>query len=548
MSNWKLPLILLAALLFLISCRKTKNDNPQLTNSASSELGVINFKVSGSDEAQLHITKGLLLLHSFEYADARTEFLQAQELDSTCAMAYWGEAMTFNHSLWQNQDKDMAVAALEKLAPDAQARDVLVRTELEKELFQGAEILFGKGNKYERDIAYKDFMKNLVNKYPDHHEVSAFYAISLLGASRNGRDEELYAKCARIAQGIMDENANHPGALHYLIHSYDDPLHAHLAEKAADSYAKVAPDATHALHMPSHIYMALGKWNDVVTCNIASWNASVKRMQRKELGGDAKSYHAFSWLHYALLQRGETGLARGLLTQMMEYTAEIPSKGARGYLLAMKGGHMVGTNTWDDEFANTEVDTEDLNITKRAGNNFLEGMTAYHKKDVNKLTEIIEGMRKEREKAQYLVGEKGFAMCKTGGFESRLPDQLDINIAHVMELQLRAYESSMNGTNALALEWFEKAIQMDETLSYSFGPPAILKPAHEAYAEWLLENGQQEKALAIFDKALERQPRRLLSLSGRKRAAELLKKKAIIAKTNTELETSLAEKERAAIL
>ena len=146
-------------------------------------------------------------------------------------------------------------------------------------------------------------MEQLSEKYPNNHEISAFYALSLLGSVPDGRDDAIYGKGAIIAKGIIEENPNHPGALHYLIHSYDDPAHAHLALNAANSYAKVAPEASHALHMPSHIYLAMGMWDEVISSNINSYQASINRMERKNLDNNARGYHAYHWLQYGYLQK-----------------------------------------------------------------------------------------------------------------------------------------------------------------------------------------------------------------------------------------------------
>jgi len=546
--TFKLSLLFFFSCCLLFACANSTKENALTESEKTSKLGDIAFDVSGNSIAEPAFEKGLLLLHSFEYEDARTAFLEAQKLDSTFAMAYWGEAMTYNHSLWQRQEKDKALNVLNKLATTAEEREKLAATELQKDFFRSLEILFGTGTKYERDVAYNQFLEGLTQKYPDNNEIASFYAISLLGASRNGRDAKLYDKSARIVQGIIKENPNHPGALHYLIHSYDDPVHAHLAKAAADSYAKVAPDAAHALHMPSHIYVALGRWDDVVTSNIASWNASVKRMERKALKDDARSYHAFNWLQYGFLQRGEFDKANKILQDMVKYKNAVPNKKARGYLLAMKGAQMVETNTWDDEWAALAVDVSDLNLTKKAGHDFLEGMIAYHQKDAPKVTTVIKEMSDRRKKAQNIVGDSGFAMCSAGGYASKPPNQLEIDMAHVMEMELQAYLASLNGDMEMAKTWFEKGMALDEKLSYSFGPPSILKPVHEAYGEWLLDNNQLEAALTTFDRALERQPRRLRSLEGKKKAAELLKKEAVVAEVRKELDVSLAAKERGQIL
>jgi len=529
----------------LLSCVDTTKIDVE---ESTSKLGDIAFDVSGNSVAEPAFEKGLLLLHSFEYEDARVAFLEAQALDSTFAMAYWGEAMSYNHSLWQRQEKEKAINALNKLAPTAAERMELTSTGLQKDFFQSLEILFGEGTKYERDLAYNQFLESLTQKYPDNNEISAFYAISLLGASRNGRDSELYDKSARIVQGIIKENPNHPGALHYLIHSYDDPVHAHLAKEAADSYSKVAPDAAHALHMPSHIYVALGRWDDVVTSNIASWNASVKRMERKELKDDARSYHAFNWLQYGFLQRGEFDKAAKVLKDMVRYKEAAPNKQARGYLLAMKGAQMVERDVWDDEWAALEVDVSDLNLIKKTGHSFLAGRVAYEQKDMEKLTEVVAEMTERRKKAQNLVGDTGFAMCSAGGYASKPPNQLEIDMATVMEMELEAYLATLKGDVEGAKAWFEKGTALDEKLNYSFGPPSILKPVQEAYAEWLLDNNKAAEALVVFDKSLTRHPRRLRSLEGKKKAAVLLKKEAVVASVLEELTISLADRERGEIL
>ena len=175
-------------------------------------------------------------------------------------------------------------------------------------------------------------------------------------------------------------------------------------------------------------------------------------------------------------------------------------------------------------------------------------MVAYHQKEVQKLTAVIQKMEQRRKKAQHIVGDSGFAMCSAGGYASKPPNQLEIDMAQVMEMELQAYLASLNGDMKAAKTWFEKGIALDEKLSYSFGPPSILKPVHEAYGEWLLANNQLADALTVFDKALTRQPRRLLSLEGKKKAAEMLQKEAVVAEVRKELDVSLAEKERGQIL
>jgi tetratricopeptide (TPR) repeat protein len=282
------------ALFIIVSCKQKK---PEVDY-----LGVVNISISGKESAQPHFEKGLLLLHSFEYEDAREAFQKAQKKDPKMAMAYWGEAMTYNHSLWHEQDYEAATTVLANLDSHNLEKNT---TEIEQDLIESVHILYRpKTEKLQRDIAYSKFMESLYKKYPANQEVAAFYALSLLGSVPDGRDDALYGKGAKIAKGILKENPNHPGALHYLIHSYDDPNHASLALAAANSYSKVAPDASHALHMPSHIYVAMGMWDNVISSNIDSYQASIHRMEKKILDNDARGYHAFHWLEYGYLQKG----------------------------------------------------------------------------------------------------------------------------------------------------------------------------------------------------------------------------------------------------
>lgn len=511
----KLPnLFVFALFLLTLSCGGTQ---PKEEESAS-RLGEVHFQVSGAAEAQPFFEKGLLLLHSFEYEDARTEFRKARQADPGFAMAYWGEAMTHNHGLWRRQDYEAARTVLEELAPTAEERLKKAGTEMEKDFLQALEVLYGEGEKVERDKAYAAFMEKLYEKYPDNHEVAAFYALSLLWAVPVGRDEEAYGKGAIIAEGILKENPNHPGALHYLIHSYDDPGHAHLAKAAADSYAEVAPDAAHALHMPSHIYVALGMWHEVVASNEDSYAASVNRMEHMGLDNDARSYHAFHWLLYGYLQQERFEDARRIIELMQQYTEELPSKSARSYLVRMKGNYLVETEEWDSPVADIEVNLEALNITFHAIEHFLEGMQAYRNKDAARMKELLEEMAFARQQAAMSVTGEGAPMCGSGGSYGKA-NQLDIDQAYIMELELKGLHAMLAGQPEEAERWLEQATEVEDNASYSYGPPEVVKPSYELYGEWLLEQGRPEDALQQFERALKRGPRRVRALRGKLQAA-----------------------------
>ncbi len=530
----------------LFSGCQSESTQQEGTHEEDNHLGIAHLDVSGSEEAMPHFQEGLLLLHSFEYDDARTAFRKAQEVDPDFLMAYWGEAMTHNRGLWRSQDYEDGQAALAKIGRNSEERIAKAATELEKDLFQGVEILFGEGTKYERDKAYAEHMGELYKKYPQHQEVAAFYALSLLGSVPVGRDEEVYEQSAAIAQSILNENPSHPGALHYLIHSYDDPNHAVKAIKAADNYAKIAPDAAHALHMPSHIYVAMGMWDEVVRSNIDSYQASLNRMDRMGLDNNARSYHAFHWLLYGYLQQGKLEKAHQILDEMFQYTSETPSQGSRSYLIRMKGNYLVETGDWTGDMSDIEVYTDGLNISMAALNDFIDGRIAYANNDKEKIKTLIKKMNKERDNAAVLLTDEGVPMCNAGSNRS-LPNQLDIDQAQVFAYQLEALLAMLNKDDEKAEEYLKKATELEGSISYAYGPPAIVLPTFEMYGDWLLEQNRPEDALAQFEYALKRGPKRILALKGQRKAAELLGQDEIVSEVNktlAEIKSKAAVKEQ----
>ncbi len=487
---------ILLALICLISCKNT----PEQTDN----LGVVRLQVSGADNAKVAFEKGLLLLHSFEYEDAREAFKQAQSLDREMPMAYWGEAMTYNHPLWSEQDYEDGTHALSRLNTfDYKSKC----NQLEMDLITGVQILYKpKSPKADRDIAYSSYMENLNNKYPDDQEVAAFYALSLLATAVSNRDQEVFGKGAKIAQGILEENPEHPGALHYLIHSYDDPDHAPLALNAARSYSQVAPDASHALHMPSHIFVAMGMWDDVIASNVDSYQASLNRMEAKNLGNDARGYHAYHWLQYGYLQKNQQDKANKMVWELDQFVKETPSVRGRTHMVFLKGTYLVETNAWNDSIANIPVDLADLNISIVSQYHFLEGMKAYNNKNLTALDSII-ALKETNYRRGRFVATNGAAKLCSGATRGDVTNA-DVNEVEVRMDQLKALRANLDGDLALADALFKKAIELEEALSYSYGPPIIQKPSRELYADWLATQNRMEEANAQYALALKRGPSR----------------------------------------
>jgi tetratricopeptide (TPR) repeat protein len=248
---------------------------------AQNDSGLVAFANSGAKEAQSAFLHGLAQLHNFEYEDAAGDFRRAEAIDPGFAMAYWGEAMTYNHPVWNEWNGKAAREALERLGATPEERLAKAPTPREKDYLRAVEILLGEGQKQERDQRYAEAMERISRSYPDDVDAAAFYALALLGTGEGVRDERVYMQAAGILIPLFYKYPHHPGVAHYLIHACDDPVHAPLALPAARAYSRIAPGAPHAQHMTSHIYLALGMWNEVVTANEGAWPGFENCLRRK---------------------------------------------------------------------------------------------------------------------------------------------------------------------------------------------------------------------------------------------------------------------------
>ncbi|MGH9465481.1 MAG: hypothetical protein ACRD0X_07515, partial [Thermoanaerobaculia bacterium] len=315
--------------------------------AAEPELGRLDFPNSGATAAQEAFATGVLLLHSFEYDDAAAAFREAQAIDPGFALAYWGEAMTENHAIWVEQDLDGGRAALGKLAASSEERRAKAPTERERGYLEAVEALYGEGTKEARDRAYAAAMERLAAAYPEDLEARAFHALAILGTAQGARDFATYMRAAAVAEEVFAANPQHPGAAHYLIHAYDDPIHAPLGLRAARVYAAIAPAATHAQHMISHIFLALGDWTGNVAANEKALAVSEERLRRLGLPQHDRSHHSLAWLAYGYLQQGRWAAARERLATMgadLEAAPGVPNH--QWYYAHMRAAWLVETQRW----------------------------------------------------------------------------------------------------------------------------------------------------------------------------------------------------------
>src|SRR5689334_18651767 len=317
-------------------------------NAQETQLGRVEFPTSGSPAAQAHFLRGLAALHSFWYEEALEAFRESTKVDPDFMMGYWGEAMTYNHPLWSEQDLDAARQVIAKL------KDTPKLTDRERAYINAVKSLYGEGDKRTRDLAYSAAMEKIYRAYPEDLDAAAFYSLSLLGlTSPADKSYRLHAQAGAIALEVYQKNPNHPGAAHYIIHAFDDPEHAILALPAARRYASIAPEAHHARHMPSHIFLQLGMWPEAAASNEAAWESSDAWMKRQNLSVNVRDYHSLHWLMYAYLQQGRYKKAEELLTLMKKVMSESTynDKLRPGYYennwANMAASFIVETERWD---------------------------------------------------------------------------------------------------------------------------------------------------------------------------------------------------------
>ncbi len=469
---------------------------------ADQRLGQISFPNSGSAAAQPHFLRGVLLLHSFEFDDAAEAFRQARRIDPGFAMAYWGEALTHNHPLWRHQGREAALGVLAQLGPTPEARRAKAPTAREQAYLASLDALYGEGDKAARDRAYAVALGRLADEYPDDDEAKALHALAILGTNIERRDFAVDMRAAAIAEDVFLRNQEHPGALHYMIHAYDNPMHAPLGLRAARRYARLAQHAPHALHMTSHIFLALGMWDDSVAANEASWAASAARVERNRLGPNEHGYHASLWLAYSYLQQGRDADARRVVNQMGALLGEAKSRRV-GYHYAMgRAAFIVDAERWNDGPA--EADTAYMSPPAYAASLFANGLAASRRGDVPAAEAALATLA--------AVTPAGAGESHHGSAPALSPAERE-GIAVTLR-QLRGVVAVAKGDHEGGLALLRQAADAEDVMPYDYGPPFPVKPSRELLGEALLAAGRHAEAAEAFRAALKRTPGRRLSLRG----------------------------------
>jgi hypothetical protein len=482
-----------------------------------SQLGRVEFPTSGSKEAQAHFLRGLAALHSFWYEEALDAFRESTKVDPEFAMGYWGEAMTYNHPLWSEQDIAGARQVLTKI------KETPKLTERERAYIAAVRLLYGEGDKPARDAAYSAAMEKIYLAYPEDLDAAAFYSLSLLGMTGGAKGYRLQAKAGAIALEVYRKNPNHPGAAHYIIHAFDDPDHAILALPAARRYASIAPEAHHARHMPSHIFLQLGMWPEAAASNEASWESSDAWMKRKNLSLSVRDYHSLHWLLYVYLQQGRYNDAEKLLNLMKKVMSEstYDNKLRPGYYennyANMAAAFVVETERWNlatELFPeNKPASTSEQMPGSHGSHNAMQ--SGYGSATLRTSSASVT--------LPFFIRGLAAAMSSSPATEQSIAGlQTARASSEIFALEIGALKASMYKEHARAIELMKQATALEEAMSAPSGPPGLIKPSHELFGEILLRAGRPAEAAEQFKVALQRQPNRARSLLGAARAAAQL--------------------------
>ncbi|MGH7456515.1 MAG: hypothetical protein ACRENG_34525, partial [bacterium] len=342
-----------------------------------------------------------------------------------------------------------------------------------------------------------------------------------------------------VAEQVFQRNPKHPGAAHYLIHSYDDPIHAPLGLPMARVYAKIAPAAAHALHMPSHIFFAMGMWDEAAASNEESWAASEARRERKSLPLQERGYHAFLWREYAYLQQGRYQDAKAMFAIMAQDAKKSEHRSIRFHLAAMRAAYVVNTRLWNSEAARLEVKTEGLEKDAIAGDLLVRGMCAVETGDLPKAGKILAEIEALSPANVTPTASATVTMqCHALPAESaNYPSA--VQAVNIMAKELMALIQISEGKTDQALQLLKEAAYDEDRMSFDFGPPVVVKPAHELLGEMLLKLNRPQEAQAEFASSLKRAPKRFLSLLGMARAAAKAADHTAAQETYTTLEKIL---------
>ena len=471
-------------------------------------LGTVDFPTSCNATAQKSISRGAALLHSFGYEEARITFNEAATADPTCAMAYWGVARTWYHPIWAPPAPDEL-----KQGSAALARAINAKTDRERDYIQALAVFYKDWPKVghaTRAKSYERALAAVCARHPSDDEATIFHALQVVAIGYLDPTDKTYTwqrKGSEILKQMLVRHPNHPGVAHYIIHSVDYSSLAELGLSAARAYATIAPDAPHALHMPSHIFTRLGLWDDSIASNTASTKSAIAQAQRLHGGGGSfDQLHAMDYLVYAYLQQAKDRSARKALAEMEEITKLDENQFAAAYALAASPARWaLERHDWKAAAAleiepawfpwNRFRNAEALVHYARAIGAARAGDVAVARRSSDEIAAIRR------------------AIPATGDFDwsGSIGAQWEAATALI---------ALAEGKKDEGLRLLRMAADHEDAVDKHPVTPGALLPVREMLADLLLEKGAAVEALKEYEAVLKTAPRRLNATAGAAKAAD----------------------------
>ena len=480
----------------------------------SEKLGRVNFTISCTPAARKQFNRAVAWLHSFEYEEAEKAFGEVAATDPRCGMAHWGVAMTNYHPLWAAPtaaELKRGLAAVEK------AKLTGARTQRERDYIAAIEAFYKDSDKLDhrtRTFAYHEAMKRLYETNRSDSEAAVFYALTLIatGTMSNDKTYQREKEAAQILNRVLARQPQHPGVAHYMIHSYDYPALARMALPAARSYAKIAPASAHAQHMPSHIFIRLGLWDEAIRSNLeAEASAKAFALRHKMKGAWDEQLHAMDYLAYAYLQSAQDRKAWAVLDELQKLQSVEPQTFKVAYAFAaIPARYVLERRKWDEATklilpANTvsyfpwqhfRWAEAHVNFARAIG--FARtGDTASARQEVEKLAAIRDGL---------VIGNGEYDWVKQVEIERQVA---------------AAWLALAEGKHDESLKLMRAVADLDDATDKHPVTPGAILPAREQLGELLLELKQPSAALQEFETSLRSAPERFNGLYGAARAATL---------------------------
>jgi hypothetical protein len=464
--------------------------------ASSDQFGKVDFPTSCSAQAQPVIEKGVAQLHSFQYQQSEATFTEAAQTDSQCAIAYWGRAMSLYHQLWDFPDAD-TLAKGRSYAADGQK--LAKKTPRETDYIAAAAAFYQDNSKLThtaRVEAYAAAMERLHRDFPEDTEGAAFYALSLVNLAYHEDELVNRKKAIAILDPLFEQHPENPGVAHYLIHATDTPELAPQGLAAARRYAQIAPDSSHAIHMPSHIFTRLGLWQESIDSNVAAAAAAAKATEA-HLADSNYQFHAMDFLNYAYLQSGQEAKARQVIADLKNVSGGSADDIAE-HESWFSARTAVESRHWKEAAALPPQDAhgspQDTTYFARAVGSARSGDVQGARAALKKLNEAISSQRSH---------------AKHMGYGSSSGQSIE-------QQEAQAWLKFAEGKSEEAVKTLRAAADREE----ASGVDSVTMPAREMLGDLLLELKRPSEALAAYRVGLKESPNRFDALWGAAQAAQ----------------------------